>query len=72
MDITQTEQPLTEARAALSDLTNAVRLDPARLYFLTSRGTRRAALISADLGALIEQAGGPAEAEKILREHSQP
>ncbi|MFE2346435.1 type II toxin-antitoxin system prevent-host-death family antitoxin [Kitasatospora cineracea] len=68
MDTDKTDHPIAEARANLSELLSAVRLLK-RGYFLTSRGKRQAALLPVDLGELVDQAGGPARAAQILRDH---
>lgn len=68
MDINAEDQPIVEARANLSKLHNAVQL-LRRVYFLTSRGTREAALVPVDLGELVQQAGGPDSAVAILKKH---
>lgn len=65
MNTDQTDHPIAEARANLSELLASVRL-LRRAYFLTSRGKRQAALVPTELGELVERAGGPDEAAKIL------
>lgn len=68
MDTDQTDHPIAEARANMSELLASVRL-LRRAYFLTSRGKRQAALVPVELGELVEKAGGPDEAAKILAAH---
>jgi len=68
MDINAEDQPIVEARANLSKLHNAVGL-LRRVYFLTSRGTREAALVPVDLGELVQQVGGVDLAAAILKAH---
>ncbi|GLW73709.1 hypothetical protein Kpho02_60070 [Kitasatospora phosalacinea] len=68
MDTNQTDHPIAEARANLSELLSAVRLLK-RTYFLASRGKRQAALVPVDLGELVEQVGGPDKAAQLLRGH---
>ncbi|MFF0409113.1 type II toxin-antitoxin system prevent-host-death family antitoxin [Kitasatospora sp. NPDC004745] len=68
MDTNSADQPIAEARANLSELLASVRL-LRRSYFLTSRGKRQAALVTAELGELVEQSGGPDRATQILRQH---
>jgi prevent-host-death family protein len=68
MDANNTEQPIAEARANLSELLASVRL-LRRLYFLTSRGKRQAALVTAELGELVEKTGGPDKAARVLADH---
>jgi hypothetical protein len=68
MNTDQTDHPIAEARANLSELLSAARL-LRRTYFLASRGKRQAALIPFELGELVEQAGGPDRAAQILRDH---
>lgn len=65
MDTEVEDHPIAEARANLSELLASVRL-LRRAYFLTSRGKRQAALVPAELGALIQQVGGPDKAAAIL------
>jgi hypothetical protein len=38
-------------------------------YFLTSRGTREAAVVPVDLGELVQEVGGPDAAVAILKTH---
>jgi len=68
MDTSKEDQPIAEARANISKLHNAVQL-LRRVYFLTSRGTREAAVVPVDLGELIQQVGGPDAAVAILKTH---
>ncbi|MGW6912535.1 prevent-host-death family protein [Kitasatospora sp. NPDC054939] len=67
MDSNTADQPIAVARANISELLASVRL-LRRTYFLTSRGKRQAAVVPAELGELVEQAGGPDEAIKALTE----
>jgi hypothetical protein len=69
MDAESLDQPITEARANISDLVAATQL-LRRVYFLTRRDTRKAALIPAELGELIVQVGGVEKAAEILRSAS--
>lgn len=68
MDTEKDDQPIVEARANLSELLSAVRL-LRRTYFLTSRGKRQVALVPAELGELVQEAGGPDKAATILASH---
>ncbi|MFI9012608.1 type II toxin-antitoxin system prevent-host-death family antitoxin [Streptomyces griseus] len=68
MDANAPDQPIAEARANLSELLASVRL-LRRTYFLTSRGKRQAAVVPAELGELIERAGGADAAAAILSAH---
>lgn len=68
MDPNLEDQPIAEARANISKLHNAVQL-LRRVYFLTSRGTREAAVVPVDLGELIQEVGGPDSAVAILKTH---
>lgn len=68
MDTEKEDQPIAEARANISKLHNAVQL-LRRVYFLTSRGTREAAVVPVDLGELVQQVGGPDNAVAILKAH---
>jgi len=68
MDTEKEDHPIAEARANLSELLASVRL-LRRAYFLTSRGKRQAALVPAELGELIQQAGGPDQAAAVLTAH---
>jgi hypothetical protein len=66
MDPNVEDQPIHIARANISKLHNAVQL-LRRVYFLTSRGTREAAVVPVDLGELIQEVGGPDAAVAILK-----
>lgn len=66
MDIEQSHHPIAEARANLSELLNSVRL-LRRVYFLTSRGKSQAAVVPAELGEAIVEAGGADAVLKLLR-----
>ncbi|MCC2280919.1 type II toxin-antitoxin system Phd/YefM family antitoxin [Streptomyces sp. ET3-23] len=68
MDTNQSDHLMSEARANFSDLIGAVHL-MRRIYYVTRRNQRRAAIMPADLGELIEQAGGPDKAAAVLRAH---
>ncbi|MFF7022993.1 type II toxin-antitoxin system prevent-host-death family antitoxin [Streptomyces klenkii] len=68
MDTEKSDHPIAEARANLSELLASVRL-LRRAYFLTSRGKRQAALVPAELGELVQQAGGPDKAAAIIASH---
>lgn len=70
MDTEEVDQPITEARANLSELLAAVRMLK-RVYYLAARGKRQAAIVPAELGELIEAAGGPEKAAAILRAAAQ-
>ncbi len=56
---------ITAARANLSEVVAAARLQH-RCIFLTQRGKRRGAVVSAELGEAIQAAGGPDAALKLL------
>lgn len=62
-----TDQPIAQARANLSELLNSVRL-LRRVHFLTSRGKRVAAVVPAELGEQIVEAGGPDQVLALLQE----
>lgn len=66
MDPNVEDQPINVARANISKLHNAVQL-LRRVYFLTSRGTREAAVVPVDVGELIKEVGGPDAAVAILK-----
>lgn len=66
MDPESADQPITEARANISELIAAVQLLQ-RVYFLTKRDSRKVALVPTELGELVEQVGGPRAAVEILR-----
>ncbi|MGA6223453.1 prevent-host-death family protein [Streptomyces umbrinus] len=68
MDPSMEDQPIAVARANISKLHNAVQL-LRRVYFLTSRGTREAAVVPVDLGELIQEVGGADSAAAILKRH---
>lgn len=68
MDPNVEDQPIAVARANISKLHNAVQL-LRRVYFLTSRGTREAAVVPVDLGELIQEVGGVDAAVATLRTH---
>jgi prevent-host-death family protein len=70
MDVNKEDQPIAEARANLSELLASARL-LRRTYFLTSRGKRQAAVVPAELGEIVQQAGGPDSAAAILAAHLQ-
>lgn len=61
----ETEVPISEARANLSELVASVRL-LRRCVLLTQRGKPRAAIVPAELGEAINAAGGPDAALKLL------
>lgn len=66
MDTNSEDQPIVEARANLSELMSSVKL-LRRVYFLTSRGKRQVAVVPAELGELVVDAGGPDTVAEILR-----
>jgi hypothetical protein len=66
MDPNAEDQPIAVARANISKLHNAVQL-LRRVYFLTSRGTREAAVVPVDLGELVQGVGGVDVAVAILK-----
>ncbi|RSS11434.1 prevent-host-death family protein [Streptomyces sp. WAC08401] len=68
MDPNAEDQPIAVARANISKLHNAVQL-LRRVYFLTSRGTREAAVVPVDLGELVQEVGGADTAVAILKAH---
>jgi prevent-host-death family protein len=68
MDTETEDHSIAEARANLSELLASVRL-LRRVYFLTSRGKRQAAIVPTDLGELVQQVGGPEKATAILAGH---
>lgn len=68
MDTEKPDQSIAETRANLSELLASVRL-LRRTYFLTSRGKRQAAVVPAELGEVVERAGGPDKAAAILASH---
>ena len=56
---------MTVARGNLSEVVATARLQR-RCLFLTQRGTRRGAVVPAELGEAIQAAGGPDAALKLL------
>lgn len=66
MDMTRDEQPISEARANLTELVANVRL-LRRGIFLTRRDKRQAAIVPVELGEAAEAVGGPDAAVAILR-----
>jgi prevent-host-death family protein len=66
MDLIPDEMPVSEARANLSEVVNAVRLQ-GRMVRLTRRGIPQGAVIPPDMADAIDAAGGPDRACKILR-----
>lgn len=68
MDTEKPDQSIAETRANMSELLASVRL-LRRTYFLTSRGKRQAAVVPAELGEVVERAGGPDKAAAILASH---
>ncbi|WP_433657825.1 prevent-host-death family protein [Nocardia sp. CA-128927] len=68
MDTDSDEQPIAVARANLSELINNVRLLH-RMYFLTSRDKRQAAVVPVELGELVQRAGGTDAAVRILADY---
>jgi prevent-host-death family protein len=65
MDDMDDNVTITDARANLSEVVAAARLQH-RCIFLTQRRKRRGAVVSAELGEAIEAAGGPDAALKLL------
>jgi prevent-host-death family protein len=57
---------ISDARANLSDLVASVRL-LRRCVMLTQRGRPRAAIVPAELGDAVNEAGGPDAVLEILR-----
>lgn len=70
MDIENTDQPIVVARANLSKLLSAVQL-LRRVYFLTSRGSREAALVPPELGEAVLAVGGADAAIELLTKAAQ-
>ena len=68
MDLNATRQPISEARANITDVIASVRL-LRRAVFLTRRDKPLVALVPVELGELVEQAGGPDKAAAILAAH---
>ncbi len=66
MDTGIADQPITEARANITELVSAAQL-LRRVYFLTKRDTRKAAIVPVEIGELIERVGGVEKAAEILR-----
>jgi prevent-host-death family protein len=60
---------VSEARANLTEVVNAVRLQD-RTVRLTRRGTQQAAIVPTDVLDLIEEAGGLERARAALRNYS--
>lgn len=67
MDIESPDHPIAEARANLSELLTSARLLK-RVYFLTSRGKRQAAVLPAELGEAVIAAGGVEAALELLKQ----
>lgn len=68
MDLIPDTMQVSEARANLTEVVNAVRLQD-RTVLLTRRGTPQAAVVPADMLDLIEQVGGLERARDALRRH---
>lgn len=66
MDLIPDNMPVSEARANLSEVVNAVRLQ-GRMVRLSRRGTPQGAVIPPDMADAIDAVGGPARAREILR-----
>jgi prevent-host-death family protein len=66
MDLIPDDMPVSEARANLSEVVNAVRLQH-RMVRLSRRGAAQAAVIPTGLADDIDAAGGIARASEILR-----
>ena len=69
MDSIEDEMPISEARANLTEVVNAVRLQDRRIR-LTRRGTPQAGIVPVDLLDLIDAAGGLDAARTALRKDS--
>lgn len=67
MDIENPDQSIAEARANLSELLASTRLLK-RVYFLTSRGKRQAAVMPTELGEAVLAIGGVEVALKLLQQ----
>lgn len=65
MDSSRDEQPISEARANLTELVASVRL-LRRCVFLTRRDKPQAVLLPIELGDLVVQAGGADAAIALL------
>lgn len=65
MDAISDDMPISEARANLTEVVNAVRLQD-RAIRLSRRGTPQAAVVPVDLLDLIDAAGGLDAARKAL------
>jgi prevent-host-death family protein len=63
--MTDDDVTITEGRANLSEVVATARLQH-RCIFLTQRGKRRGAVVSAELGEAIQAAGGPDAALALL------
>ena len=68
MDLIPDTMQVSDARANLTEVVNAVRLQD-RTVRLTRRGTPQAAIVPTDVVDLIEQAGGLDYARAALRRH---
>lgn len=66
MDEIPGTMPVSDARANLTEVVNAVRLQD-RTVRLTRRGTQQAAIVPTDVLDLIEEAGGLDRAREGLR-----
>jgi prevent-host-death family protein len=66
MDLIPDDMPVSEARANLSEVVNAVRLQ-GRMVRLSRRGAPQAAVIPTGLADDIDAAGGMARASEILQ-----
>lgn len=71
MESVPAEMPISEARANLTEVVNAVRLQD-RTVRLTRRGAPQAAVVPADILDLIEEAGGLDDARSALRRWNEP
>lgn len=66
MELIPDEMPVSEARANLSEVVNAVRLQ-GRMVRLSRRGTVQAAVIPPDVADSIDAAGGLDRVREALR-----
>jgi prevent-host-death family protein len=71
MDSVPATMPVSEARANLTEVVNAVRLQD-KAVRLTRRGAPQAAVVPVDILDLIEEAGGLDGARSALRRWNDP
>lgn len=69
METIEDEMPISDARANLTEVVNAVRLQDRRIR-LTRRGTPQAGIVPVDVLDLIDAVGGLDTAREVLRKQA--